>query len=75
MGQFLIFRKTLQNLLKELFPNYLERIFQAKGQSKRVYHYFLTLSFLFLIINRISRKIKMSKKILKIKSLGGVNFN
>ena len=35
-GQFLIFRKTLQSLLKELFPNHIGRIFQVKGQSRRV---------------------------------------
>jgi hypothetical protein len=28
--------KPLQSLLKELFPNYIGRIFQVKGQSKRV---------------------------------------
>ena len=27
---------TLQSLLKELFPNFLGRIFQTKGQSKKV---------------------------------------
>jgi len=27
---------TLQSLLKELFPNFLGKIFQVKGQSKRV---------------------------------------
>jgi hypothetical protein len=27
---------TLQSLLKELFPNYIGRIFQVKGQSKKV---------------------------------------
>jgi len=35
-GQFLFLGITLQSLLKELFPNYIGRIFQAKGQSKRV---------------------------------------
>jgi len=28
--------KPIQNLLKELFPNYTGRIFQVKGQSKRI---------------------------------------
>ncbi len=33
-GQLLNFRKTHKSLLKELFPIFLGRIFQVKGQSK-----------------------------------------
>jgi hypothetical protein len=36
-GQFLIFRKTLTEFAnKELFPNFLGRIFQVERQSKKV---------------------------------------
>ena len=36
-GQFLIFRKTHTEFThKELFPNFLGRIFQVKGQSKKI---------------------------------------
>jgi hypothetical protein len=35
-GQFLVFRKPIQSLLKELSLNILGRIFQVKGQSMRV---------------------------------------
>jgi len=35
-GQLLIFRKPIQSLLKELSPNFLGRIFQVKGQSRKV---------------------------------------
>ena len=47
-GQLLIFRKTLTEFTKKLFPNHLGRIFQVKGQSKRIIYYFFTLSFLLL---------------------------
>jgi len=35
-GQLLIFRKTHKSLQKELSPNFLGRIFQVKGQSKKI---------------------------------------
>ena len=35
-GQLLIFRKTPTEFTKELFPNYIGRISQVKGQSKRL---------------------------------------
>ena len=45
-GQFLIFRNNLTEFIKKLSPNFLGRIFQVKGQSKKIYllcpFYFLT---------------------------------
>ena len=36
-GQFLIYRKThTEFTYKELYPNFIGRIFQVKGQSRRV---------------------------------------
>ena len=50
-GQFLITRKThTEFTYKELFPNFLGRIFQVNGRSKRVILIFFTLFFLFIII-------------------------
>jgi len=42
--------KPLQNLLKELFPNHRGRIFQVKGQSKKVILLFSCSVLLFTIV-------------------------
>ncbi len=52
-GQLLIFRKTHTELTyKELFPNPLGRIFQVKGQSKKVF-ILLSYSVLFVYLKHL----------------------
>ena len=54
---------SLQAYFNKLFPSFIGRIFQVKGQSKKVILLF-SYSVLFIFNNnRISRKIKMNKKI------------